>query len=932
MLKKLFMPLLLSAALLSAQEVSTAIGNWQLTANAAGNITVAYAGRTLIGSISIAAFTPGWKQQRFNFRNATMTRDGDAFTWHKQDQQADTKLTLTFTDKTLRIALDMLAQPSGPVEFGIYIPPASLKTSEGLICLRSDDGRLISTCYEEKITNRTLPKLVFELPGCRYTFTRSEGPYNFSLQDRRNAPQEYIRYIMSTNVADEAKAIATTVELSVEDFAPAEAAERQRRLRMLQQRVAPMTLANAGFEDGLTDWSFGKTASLDRDNVHSGEQAACLTVNDPMTEEVYITRQVPVIGGRYYAASCFVKTEEVVAKPGRMSSVGAGLIVEWSDKNGKWLASGQYACEVYGTTDWQLKECKELRAPVNAGFASVFLTLRGAGKAWFDDFSMHEIVHQVIKLEPKPKAVLATNAPLFKWSPLAGVDVYVLELSRDEAFPAGADTRRYELGIDTSWQLREPLPPGTWHWRVASTGCADMQPWSFTHDVPVERDCLPPIIISRAWRVTAPDGGVTLIVSDEDALAPTIAAGIGDNQAASVSAPRALGDKRFAYTLSMPGGWPRGLNTLHVTATDPSGNRAEQALWLLHAEKPANAVVVDSDGNYNQNGQKIFPLGIYGVESDDMPVIKDGGFEVVHTYRWECSQDDVACREYLDACAANGLRAFIGFDRGAGSGCGLIQGNFAHLAKRVGALADHPGLFCWYLYDEPEHVKQYVSPALMTSLAELIRGLDPYHPVVVTTWGKNMNKYRRAWDTHWTQSYHKPAQIVKTIASQSELLLNDSPITLLIHCFDREQTKAIREKKPVDPAQFAPDADWMRAAAFVGVVKSVNGLWWWWYAANQGHCYYTVAHVPHAWDALCAVVKEIRDLRPLILAPGNTQSGTVEVKTDARVEWWAKTIGGKQTVIAVNTSEDDLEATIPIPGQEPATMTFKRYEVKIINP
>ncbi|NMA47209.1 MAG: hypothetical protein GX945_11685, partial [Lentisphaerae bacterium] len=66
MLKKLFMPLLLSAALLSAQEVSTAIGNWQLTANAAGNITVAYAGRTLIGSISIAAFTPGWKQQRFN--------------------------------------------------------------------------------------------------------------------------------------------------------------------------------------------------------------------------------------------------------------------------------------------------------------------------------------------------------------------------------------------------------------------------------------------------------------------------------------------------------------------------------------------------------------------------------------------------------------------------------------------------------------------------------------------------------------------------------------------------------------------------------------------------------------------------------------------------------------------------------------------------
>ncbi|MGI5924060.1 MAG: hypothetical protein ACOX9E_08960 [Lentisphaeria bacterium] len=930
MLKKLFMPLLLSAGLLTAQEVSTAIGNWQLTATAAGSITVAHAGRTLISGIGIAAFTPGWKQQRFNFHNTTMTRDGNAFTWHKQDQQADTKLTLTFTEQTLRIALNMLAQPTGPVEFGIYVPPESLKTDEGAVFLYGDN-RPISVNDEERFSNRSHRTLTLDLPEHRYTLTRTEGTFPFMLQDRRSTPQKNIRYIMSTNVADEAKTIVATVEFAVKDFAPAEAARRQRYLRVPLRRVTPMTLANAGFEDGKDNWSFGKTGSLDRDKVHSGEQAACLTVNDPMTEDFYITRQVPIIGGRAYAASCFVKTENVVAKPGRMSSVGAGLIVEWSDKNGKWLAGGQYACEVYGTTDWQLKECKDLRAPIDAGFASVFLALRGAGKAWFDDFSMREVDISVIKLSPEPEAVLSTNTPFFEWAPLPSVEAYVLELSRDEAFPAGDATRRYELGVDAKWQLREPLPPGTWHWRVTTQGCSDAQPWSFTQTVPENRDCLPPIITGRAWRVTAPDSGVTLIVSDEDAQAPTILAGIADGQAVSVSAPRALGDKRFAYTLSMPGGWPRGLNTLQVTATDPSGNRAEHVFWLLHAAKPAESVIIDSDGNYNQNGRKIFPLGIYEVLPNDMPLIKDAGFEVVHTYRWEGSQDDVACREYLDACAANGLRAFIGFDRGVGSGNGMVQGNFEHLAKRVGALADHPGLFCWYLYDEPEIVKQYVSPALLTSLAELVRELDPYHPVVMTTWGNGMNKYRRTWDTHWTQSYHKPAQIVKTIASHRELLLNDSPITLLIHCFDREQTKAFRNKMPVDPAQFSPDADWMRAAAFVGVVKSVNGLWWWWYAAHQNQ-YYTVAHVPHAWDALCAVVKEIRELRPLFLAPGNTQSGTVEVKKDARVEWWAKTIGGKQTVIAVNTSEDDLEAVIPVPGGEPATMTFKRYEVKIINP
>ena len=123
MLKKMLMPLLLSAGLLAAQDASTAIGNWQLTTGAGGNIAVSYAGKPLISGIGIAAFTPGWKQQRFNLQNAAMSRDGNAFSWHKQDQHADAKLTLAFTDKTLRSTLNMLAQPTGPVEFGIYIPP-----------------------------------------------------------------------------------------------------------------------------------------------------------------------------------------------------------------------------------------------------------------------------------------------------------------------------------------------------------------------------------------------------------------------------------------------------------------------------------------------------------------------------------------------------------------------------------------------------------------------------------------------------------------------------------------------------------------------------------------------------------------------------------------------------------------------------------------
>ena len=98
----------------------------------------------------------------------------------------------------------------------------------------------------------------------------------------------------------------------------------------------PVAFDNPGFEDGANGWDhFPTNAAIVSDVTHSGKRAARLTVNDPMTESVYITRKIPVRGGAFYQASVFLKTLDVTAAPGKRSSVGAGLIVEWSDKDGK---------------------------------------------------------------------------------------------------------------------------------------------------------------------------------------------------------------------------------------------------------------------------------------------------------------------------------------------------------------------------------------------------------------------------------------------------------------------------------------------------------------------------------------------------------------------------------------------------------------------
>ena len=685
----------------------------------------------------------------------------------------------------------------------------------------------------------------------------------------------------------------------------------------------PVNIANAGFEDGLDGWSGGRSMAADTSVAHGGTRSVCLTVADPRKDNVYVTQQVPVRGGALYEASCFVKTEDVREAPGRMTSVGAGLIVEWADANGRWMQGGEYACERWGTSDWKRMSCMRLTAPENAGYAIIYLALRAAGKVWFDDVTFTEVRMPTGKVEPANGASLSNNCPRFVWQPLAGVRRYELELARDPAFPTGA-TRTFDAGGLAEFQLEEPLEPGTWHWRVSSAGRADPVAWTFTQTAPKDVDCLPPRVLTKACRVTDPGESFVVRVKDACANIPVVRFGAVTGRYAGSDGGAVL---QYAFTAPTDG-WPRGFTEGQVVAEDAAGNRVASPFWLLNAPQPENGVTVESDGCYWQGRKRIFPLGIYEVATKYMAEVRAAGWDVVHTYRWEYSQDDVACRKYLDACwAADGLRAFIGFDRGECSHQGIVQGNLAHVARRVGALADHPALFCWYLFDEPELFGQFVSSDKLTEFADLIRALDPYHPVVMTTWNKTMKEYRRTWDTHWTQAYGNPASVTRQVDEHRMFLENASPITLLVNCNDGKQGTARRKGVEPDPAKFARDYDHMRACTFLGIVKECNGVWWWWFA-RDARDYYSAAQAPKAWADLVKIVKEIGTLRPLVTADGPVVTGTAEAGQD-RVEWWQKTVKGRTLFIAVNTADHPVSVSVEAPGDAVRKLDLRRHEVLI---
>ena len=898
------------------------VGPWEFTPSVNGLGELRFRDTVVISRSTFQGYKPKWTGSRFDTQGAAMSvaADGATLVWQKElPGVVRMRLSLQLSETTATWSVEADVHPSGPTEFGLYLPAATVCREDGSVAFRL--GTRVTDAGARAFGSKGVRQdLTFELPQLSMTWSCQSSPGAFSLQDWRQRQPNGLRLITVMRAGAEVTRVQASATVTVTEHDLADLEVRRQVLGQRTRWTDPVDVPHAGFEQGADGWAVPANAAVVDDVAHSGRRSVRLTVADPMTEAVYVTRQVPVVGGSAYAARCFVKTAGVTPQPGRMSSVGAGLIVEWADTQGKWFAAGEYDTKLYGDHDWTRRACETLRAPEEAGYAVIFLALRGAGTAWFDDVELDR-VHETLFLEqPVPGVELADNTPTFRWRDDPRASEFVLELSRSREF---ADARTWTVS-DHVVDLPEPLEPGTWYWRVTAPGYEPTPPWWFRQTSPRDHDTTAPVVRTSACRVTAPGEGVEIQIDEARSATLSVRAMLGADKLAAEAVQSAPG--HFTASLRAPAGWSAGLNRVELDVSDDAGNRGEAVVSVVCREAPANAVRIEPDGAYSSAGKRIFPFGIYQVSPAAMPAVKAGGFDVVHIYQWEGSQDDAAARAYLDAAWSNGLRVFIGFDRGKGSGNGLVQGNTEHIIRRVAALCGHPGLFCWYLFDEPEVVHQYVSPRALVRYADLIRALDPFHPVVVTTWGKRMNLYRRSWDTHWTQAYFTPPRVVAQIRSHRELLQNASPITLLVHCYDREQSAALKGGGVMDKDSFQPDAAWLRAAAYGGVTQGINGLWWWWYA-DTAKDWVTAFDVDWAWDALVRVVRELQQLEPVLASPGQGRSATL-LFGDATIETWSKTLDGVTTLIAVNTSETPAEAELPLDGNGVVEVLFEERRVE----
>lgn len=909
-------------------------GRWKVQYDANGLKALSYDDIVWLANSSFTVFRPGYKQTWFTMAgaavNAHTTPQDATITWTRQTSQCDARLELQITSERATWRGRWHVGVEGPVEMILHVPPARMASSPGEIRICSP-GRDTALAIEQPMAGLTLAHPIqFESPEWTVLLEGKSSARPWLVQDRRQAKDPAIRLVVCDRGSEKATA-GTEVALSLRPthHANAELAGRKALLAQSMRRETPLPVVNPGFEAGdkPEGWHGGRNAVVETGKAVEGQHCLRLTISDPSAGGYYVTQRVPVEPGARYRLSGMIKQEGVKpADVGRMASVGCTLIIEWADKDGKWLAAGAYSHEAgFGTHDWQRAECREVLAPEKARYAIVYLALRGVGTAWFDDIRLVECRPAVVLRSPLDGARMNDNRPLLHWRDDPDAQSYRVEIGRDAALQPDKLWASARC-VDNEFRPDKPLPPGTWYWRVRRDDGYGSAVWSFVQSASADADTTGPEISMEPVGLEKPDQGFPARVADRSGVNWDAV----EVQVDGTTTPAIVDRTATGISLRPRGGWKRGAHRVTVATQDRLGNRESRAAWMAVVPPPPNKITWTQDRGVLIGQQHRLALGIFQVSEPDMAKVKQAGFDYVHNYQWEGSQDDAAARAYLDAAHRHGLTAFVGFDRGGQSSSGLRQMNLEHVTRRIAALRDHPALLAWYLFDEPDLPHQYIPPRKLQLLYQHIARLDPYHPVIVTLANaKTTADYPRCYDVYWSQVYRTTAQLDQKLR-QDRAAIGNAPLMAIVHCYDPRQTRLMRAGVPADDAAFQPALRWLRANAFTALANGSSGLCWWWYGDHRRQ-FLSAGDVPQAWDWLGQVVRELRQLEPILTAGG--QAIEVHVSpSDAPLRVWARLTGRQLTIIAANYAEQTIEATLTassLPSSGQARLQFDNRTIPI---
>jgi len=289
-----------------------------------------------------------------------------------------------------------------------------------------------------------------------------------------------------------------------------------------------------------------------------------------------------------------------------------------------------------------------------------------------------------------------------------------------------------------------------------------------------------------------------------------------------------------------------------------------------------------------------------------MPEVKALGFNTVHSYSWEDTNDNDAAKAYLDAALDNGLKVFMGLNRGP-----VLKERHEVAVERVTALHRHPAIIHWQVVDEPDYRDN--SDRWMPVVYEKIKALDPFHPVgAVLCQFRGCARFIDSLDIVQADYYpippHPPTNFIGKgflgIAAMADHGLKAGNYTKPFW-FVAQGHK--RRPKGCDPATVRePTYNDLKTSAWLPFCRGARGVVWFQWGAIKSQ--------PVTFEAIKRVVAELNDLMPLLTATTRDRRGR---DRDKHLFWVVKSDGTDTYLVACNYEADAVQARIPIRGIPP---------------
>lgn len=342
-----------------------------------------------------------------------------------------------------------------------------------------------------------------------------------------------------------------------------------------------------------------------------------------------------------------------------------------------------------------------------------------------------------------------------------------------------------------------------------------------------------------------------------------------------------------------------------------------------------------------QDGKKdasqFFPIGLYDVDDpSDFSEIAAAGFNVVQSYKFEgmppWGNTDAEAIKYLDAAHKAGLKVLVGMAQEAVQIPGSPdKQDLAFIKQRVRAIKDHPALWAYSLFDEPESTgygrDEPVRPTNFNNAYNAIKQVDTVHPVLTPPNGAIDGTYPYLGvDIMILQylvlppgSYPAPWDKLENLreahrSSFETLASKRKPFILTVQVYnlanDPDMWPGILAYNPEAVGRY-PTREEMRFIAYNGIILGAKGILFVSYKTydDDGETLEDISRQknPSQWRAVSSVTSELKSISPILLAPTKDPESTgISIAGANLVEIMVKEYRGKTYLFTVNPSEDSV--------------------------